>query len=198
MMMHTIERYFGIGKGTDFVDRLGEATLQAIIRSGAMAMAEPQSYEARANLMWAGSITHNGLTGTGRICDFVCHQLEHEMSALYDVAHGAGLAVVFPAWARYVLDTDVMRFAQYAVRVWGCQMDFEEPRRTALEGIRRTEDFFKSIGMPVTFKELGMTGSQIPEMAEKCTFFGKRKVGTCFRPLEEEDIRAIFERAKGE
>ena len=125
--------------------------------------------------MWAGSLSHNGLTGCGKTFMMRCHQLEHELSGAYDrVAHGAGLAVIFPAWAKYIYTYNVPRFAQYAVNVWGIPMDFEHPERTARAGIRAIEDYFRSIGMPVRLSELDIDDSRFDEMAEKCTFFGKR------------------------
>ncbi len=137
IMAHVMERYFTRVPAVDFTDRLSEATLATIIRNVPIVLSRPDDYDARAEIMWAGTIAHNDLLGTGRIGDWGSHQIEHELSALYDVAHGAGLAVVFPAWMRHVYRNDVQRFAQFAVRVWGVGYDFEDPERTALEGIRR-------------------------------------------------------------
>ena len=125
--------------------------------------------------MWAGSLSHNGLTGCGKNFVMRCHQLEHELSGAYDrVAHGAGLSVIFPAWAKYIYQYNVPRFARYAANVWGIPMDFEHPERTALAGIEAAEAYFRSIGMPIRLSELSIDDSRFDEMAEKCTFFGKR------------------------
>jgi len=155
------------------------------------ALAKPGDYDARAQLMWAGMLAHNNSCGVGREGDWASHQLEHELSALYDVAHGAGLAVVFPAWMRYQLDHDPMRFAQLAVRVWGCEMDFMRPERTALRGIERFEQFLREIGMPVTLTELGAKAEDIPALAAKVK---RSPAGTtgAFRPLDTEAIEAVY------
>lgn len=196
IMMHTMDRYFSPTKGVDFVDRISEALLQSVIKAGTSCMENPSEYEARANLMWAGSVSHNNLTGTGKLTDFAPHAIEHELSGKYDVAHGAGLAAIWPHWARFVYEADVMKFAQYAVRVWNISMDFENPQRTALEGIAATERYFRSIGMPANLKELGIEASagDIEEMSEKCTFFGKRTIGN-FKNLGYNEIKAIYEMA---
>ncbi len=175
IMMHTLERYFSLNADNPLTDALAEGLLRTVIEEGKRAIQDPEDYEARAALMWAGSLSHNGLTGCGKVFMMRCHQLEHELSGAYDrVAHGAGLAVIFPAWAKYVHRHNVSRFAQYAVNVWGLPMNFEHPERTALEGIQATEAYFQSIGMPVRLSELDVDDAKFDEMAEKCTFFGKR------------------------
>ncbi len=177
IMMHTLERYFCYNGDVALTDHLAEGLLRSVIDAGKIVIQNPEDYEARATLMWASSLSHNGLTGCGRKFLMRCHQLEHELSGMYDrVAHGAGLAVLFPAWAKYVYQNEkaLPKFCQYAVRVWGVEMDFEHPERTALAGIEATENYFRSIGMPVRLSELDIDGSGIEEMAEKCTFFGKR------------------------
>ncbi len=175
IMMHTLERYMTQISEAELTDRIAESLLKTVIAAGRTAIENPCDYDARANLMWAGSLSHNGLTGCGRDYFMASHQLEHEVSGMFpDVAHGAGLAVIFPAWARYVLPHNVARTAQYAVRVWNCDMNFDHPERTALEGIEKTEAFFKSIGMPSRLSEFGITEDAIPEMAVKCTNYGKR------------------------
>lgn len=191
MMAHVLERYFTNEKGVDLTDRLCEAVLSAVIKAAPIAIAEPDNYEARAQLMWAGTLAHNDSCGLGREGDWASHQIEHELSARYDVAHGAGLAVVFPAWMRYQLDHDPMRFAQLAVRVWGCDMDFEHPEKTGLEGIERYEQFLKSIGMPTRLSDMGVNPADIPAMAEKCKRNNAGKLGF-FRPLDTEDIAKIL------
>ena len=191
MMAHVLERYFTNEKGVDLTDRLCEAVLSAVIKAAPVAIVEPDNYEARAQLMWAGTLAHNDSCGLGREGDWASHQIEHELSARYDVAHGAGLAVVFPAWMRYQLDHDPMRFAQLAVRVWGCDMDFEHPEKTALDGIARYEQFLKSIGMPTRLAELHVDPADIPAMAEKCKRNNAGRLGF-FRPLDTEDIAKIL------
>ena len=191
MMAHVLERYFTNEKGVDLTDRLCEAVLSAVIKAAPVAIAEPDNYEARAQLMWASTLAHNDSCGLGREGDWASHQIEHELSARYDVAHGAGLAVVFPAWMRYQLDHDPMRFAQLAVRVWGCDMDFEHPEKTGLEGIERYEQFLKSSGMPTRLGELHVDPADIPAMAEKCKRNNAGKLGF-FRPLDTGDIAKIL------
>ena len=191
MMAHVFERYFTNEEGVDLTDRLCEAVLSALVKAAPAAIAEPDNYEARAQLMWASTLAHNDSCGLGREGDWASHQIEHELSARYDVAHGAGLAVVFPAWMRYQLDHDPMRFAQLAVRVWGCDMDFEYPEKTALDGIARYEQFLKSIGMPTRLTELHVDPADIPAMAEKCKRNNAGRLGF-FRPLDTEDIAKIL------
>lgn len=191
MMAHVLERYFTNEQGVDLTDRLCEAVLSAVIKAAPTAIREPENYDARAQLMWAGTLAHNDSCGVGREGDWASHQIEHELSAKYDVAHGAGLAVVFPAWMRFQLDHDPMRFAQLAVRVWGCDMDFEHPERTALCGIERFEQFLKSIGMPLRLHELGVDPADIPVMAAKTKRNNAGRLGF-FRPLDTADIEKIL------
>ncbi len=191
IMAHVMERYFTNTRAVDFTDRLCEATLRTIIASAPRAIANPGDYDQRAEIMWAGSVAHNDLLSTGRAGDWGSHAIEHELSALYDVAHGAGLAVVFPAWMRHVFRHDVARFAQFAVRVWGVEMNWFNPEETALEGIGRLESFFKSIGLPVRLSELQIPPDRIPEMAAKCVVKGKGSAGN-FVKLDAVDVAAIL------
>lgn len=192
IMMHTLERYFCTGGDVALTDHLAEGLLKSVIDAGRIAIEKPDDYEARATLMWAGSLSHNGLTGDGRKYFMRCHQIEHELSGMYDrVAHGAGLAVVFPAWAKYMYKNALPRFCQYAVRVWGVEMDHEHPERTALAGIRMTEEYFASIGMPTRLSHLDIDDSKFEEMAVKCTFFGKRTLPDYIH-LDKEEIIDIF------
>lgn len=193
IMMHTLERYFSVSEDTDLTDRIAEALLKSVIAAGAVAIENPEDYEARATLMWAGSLSHNDLTGAGRKTYLTCHQLEHELSGMYDfVAHGAGLSVIFPAWAKYVYKHNIRRFCQYAVRVWDAPMNLENPEETALKGIIATENYFKSIGMPTRLSELGVSDEKFNEMADKCTFYGKRALPS-YLTLEKKEIVDIFE-----
>jgi alcohol dehydrogenase YqhD (iron-dependent ADH family) len=154
-------------------------------------MDNTEHYGARANVMWAGTIAHNNACGVGREQDWASHDIEHELSALYDVAHGAGLATVFPAFMKYTLKHDVMRYAQLAVRVWNCEMDYSNPEKTALEGIARLEQFWSSIGLPTSFQVLGAKEEDIPKMAAKVGLTGGRKLGS-FQPLDTQDIENIY------
>ncbi|MEA4937102.1 MAG: iron-containing alcohol dehydrogenase [Paludibacter sp.] len=193
MMAHVMERYFTNTKEVEVTDRLCEAILLTIINETPKALANPNDYEARANLMWAGMVAHNDLLGVGREQDWSSHQMEHELSGLYDVAHGAGLAVMFPAWMKYVMHHDVLRFAQFAVRVWGCEMDFQHPENTALKGIECYEQFVSSIGMPIRFSELGAKAEDISVLV-KTMGLGNRTLGNFVR-LTEADVKNIYELA---
>jgi alcohol dehydrogenase YqhD (iron-dependent ADH family) len=193
MMAHVMERYFTNTKNVEITDRLAEGILLTIINEAPKVMNDPNNYDARANLMWAGMVAHNETCGVGRESDWASHQLEHELSGLYDVAHGAGLAVMFPAWMKYVMQHDVMRFAQFAVRVWGCEMDFQNPEKTALQGIERYEQFVSSLGMPIRFAGLGAKAEDIPVLV-KTLGLGNSTLGR-FVKLTEEDCLKIFELA---
>ena len=198
IMMHTLERYFCMNGDVALTDHLAEGLLRSVIEAGKVVMDKPDDYEARATLMWASSLSHNGLTGCGRNFMMRCHQIEHELSGMYDrVAHGAGLAVIFPAWAKYIYKNEkaLPRFFQFAQRVWGIEMDFEHHERTALAGIEACENFFKSLGMPVRLSELDVDDTKFDEMAEKCTFFGKRVLKD-YIPLGKTEIIEIYNLAK--
>lgn len=193
IMAHLFERYFTNTSEVETTDRLIEGLLMAMIHEGPRAVKEPDNYDARANIMWAGMMAHNNICGVGREQDWGSHNIEHELSALYDCAHGAGLAVVFPAWMRYVYKHDVARFAQLACRVWNCEMDFANPENTALAGIQALKDFLKEIGMPGSFKELGAKEEDIRQMAH-CACNGDARQGTLgeFVKLTEKDVAEIF------
>lgn len=198
IMMHTLERYFSQGEDTPLTDRIAEGLLKTVIEAGRTADQRPDDYEARAALMWAGSLSHNDLTGAGRTVFMQVHQLEHELSGMDDrIAHGAGLSALWASWARYVYRHNISRFARYAVNVWNLDMDFEHPEKTALAGIRATEKFFCELNMPVTLKELGVSPSSFKEMAEKCSDHGKRTL-TGVKELDEADMIRIYEMALGE
>jgi len=150
----------------------------------------PNNYEARANIMWAGTVAHNDIVGVGRSQDWNSHNIEHELSGLYDVAHGAGLAVVMPAWMEFVYKHNVMRFAQMAVRIFGCQMNFENPEATALEGIYCFRRFLREIGMPINFEELGAKEEDIPVLVEKLGLGDGLTWG--FVRLSSKDVAEIY------
>ena len=164
MLSHICERYFSNTPDVVLTDRLCEALLKTILEAAPKALKNPDDYVPRADLMWAGMLAHNNSCGVGRVQDWASHQIEHELSAFYDCAHGAGLAVVMPAWMEYVMDHDVMRFARFAVNVFGCEMDFAHPENTAKEGIARLRSFFRALGMPTTLAEIGGREEDIPAM----------------------------------
>ncbi len=193
MMAHILERYFTNEKNVDLTDRLCEAALKTIINNAPVVLEEPENYAARSEIMWSGTIAHNDLLGTGRIGDWGSHDIEHEISGIYDIAHGAGLAVVFPAWMKYVYKHDVNRFVQFANRVWNVEVDLNDLENTALAGIRKTEEFFRSIGMPVRLHEANIGDEHFEEMAKKGTEQGP--LGN-FVKLYETDIIQILNIAK--
>ena len=197
IMMHVMERYFVTEDTLALTDGMAEALIRTVMENAPIALKEPENYKARAEILWASSLAHNGLMNCGGPKgDWACHQLEHELGGMFDVAHGAGLAAVWGSWARYVCGEKPQRFAQFAHRIFGipCQGDAKE---TALKGIEAMEDFYRSIGMPVNIRELGceLTEEQIATLAEKCCF-GGRTIGL-FKVLGKEDIREIYRMAKG-
>jgi len=191
IMCHLMERYFTNSKPVEFTDRLIEATLRTVIAAAPRVLANPASYDDWAELMWAGTIAHNNLLNTGRKGDWASHDIEHELSALYDIAHGAGLAIVTPAWMKYTLKHDLARFAQYAVRVWGVEDNYFDPERVARAGIERLEAFWRSVGQKVRLSEIDIDDSRFAEMARKCTDGDTHSVGH-FVPLQSRDIEAIY------
>ena len=196
IMAHAFERYFTNTEDVEVTDRLLEGVLLTMLHEGPRVMADPHDYGARANIMWAGMVCHNDMMGVGRKQDWNSHHLEHVLSALYDCAHGAGLAVIMPAWMRYCADHhDGLRMAQMAVRVFGCQMDFADPRRTALEGIAAFRAFLKSMGMPLTFAEIGADPADIPKLVEM-NHVGNGVTGG-YVGLTSDAIREIYEIAAG-
>lgn len=170
IMAHVIERYMSNTTGVEITSSLAEAVLNTVVTSAYTLLKDPNDYDARANVMWAGMLAHNNIVGTGREQDWSSHQLEHELSGLYDVAHGAGLAVVLPAFMRYQYKHNVPLFARLAVNVFGVKMDYEHPERTAEQGIDALEAFFRLIGLPTTFAELGAEEKDIPALVDKCAF----------------------------
>lgn len=193
IMAHLYERYLTNSTDVEVTDRLIEALLLTMKKEGPRAIKDPANYEARANIMWAGTMAHTNSCGVGRSQDWSSHCIEHELSALYDCAHGAGLAVTMPQVFKYVMNHNVMRFAQAAVRVWGCEMNFENPEQTALEGIDAFASFLKSIGMPSTISEFGGKEEDIPALT-KSLCYGDGGNGTLsgFVTLTEEDCANIY------
>ena len=198
MMMHTMERYFTHDTDMTFTDALAEAVLRTMKDCVFAVLKDPEDYRNRAQIMWGGSIAHNGLTGCGVEEDWSTHNLEHELSAMFDVTHGAGLAAVWPSWARYVYKEDVSRFVQFAVNVMDVPNDFSDPEGTALRGIEAVERFYHAIGMPINIHELlgrEITDEEIVEMARKCSHDGSFKMGG-FKVLAREDMEAIYRMAR--
>ncbi len=191
IIAHVLERYFTNTKEVEITDRLCEAVLLTMIKEVPRVIEDPNNYDARANIMWAGMVAHNNVVGVGRDQDWASHGMEHELSALYDVPHGAGLAVMFPAWMTYVMDHDIGRFAQIAVRVWGCEMNFQNPKETAREGIERFKKFLTSIGMPINFEELGAKEEDIPFMVKNMGLGENGTTGNFVR-LTTEDVENIY------
>ena len=167
ILMHTLERYFAPVPETPITDALALALCREVVKAGRIAYENPTDYTARASLMWASSVSHNDLTGVGRFFAGTCHRLEHEMSAKYDVAHGAGLAVVFPAWAKYVYRLAPARFARFAREVFAVSQTGDLD--AAKEGIEVLSRFFRSIGMPLTMRELGIPDPDLEDMARRCS-----------------------------
>jgi len=169
MMVHILERYFTNVQDTNLIDSLCESTLKVIIENSLIALNNPTDYASRSELMWASTLAHNDLLGTGRIGDWASHMIEHELSGIYNIAHGAGLAIIFPAWMKYVYKHNIARFTQFANKVWNIPIDQITPEKTALEGIKKTEDFFSSIGMPITLTKANILDNRYEEMAKKAT-----------------------------
>lgn len=201
ILYHTIERYFSGGESVEPTDYMAEGLMRTILEMAPRAIAEPTDYESHAAIMWAGSLSHNGLTGAGRggrgrVGDWASHQLEHELSGMFDVTHGAGLAAVWGGWSRYVMPAAPARFARFARNVMGVKLEGDDTA-VALAGIEAFEAFLRSIHMPTNIRELGLelTEAQIDELSWKCTFFGKRTIGSV-KVLELEDIKAIYHMAR--
>jgi len=192
--MHTLDRYFSSGTDNALTDELAEALMRVVIKFGRAVMDSPGDYTARSELMWAGSLSHNGLTGLGQALDFSVHQLGHPISAKYDAPHGESLAAVWSAWARYTFHEDIPRFARYARNVWGVTEDDEEAAAQA--GINATEEFFSSIGLPVTLT--GAVGARCADDIELltalCTFNYTRTIGA-FKVLGAKEISEIYRAA---
>ena len=191
MMAHVMERYFTNTQGVGLTDHMCEAVMKSVMKYARIALKNPTDYDARANIMWAGVVAHNDVLGVGREQDWSSHMIEHELSGLYDVAHGAGLAVIFPAFLKYQYRHNVMRVAQFAQCVFDCELDYEQPERTALEGIARLEAYYREIGLPTTFRELGAKEEDIPFMSGKVLLNNGDTLGH-FHPLTRADIAEIY------
>ena len=198
MMMHTMERYFTKDDDMDLTTDLAEAVLRRMKVAVFDVLRDPEDYRQRAQIMWGGSVAHWGLTGCGISDDWATHMLEHELSGMFDVTHGAGLAAIWPSWARYVMHENLSRFVRFAVNVMGVDNDFTSPERTALKGIEAMEEFYHAIGMPVNIKELigrDITDDEIREMVRKCSRDYTATCG-CLKVLTHTDMEAIYKMAR--
>ena len=194
IMMHTMERYFSNDMDMPLTDALAEALLRTMKENAFKVLADPCDFQARAQIMWGGSLAHNGLTECGMQRDWACHKMEHELSGMFDVTHGAGLTAIWPTWARYVYKSNVERFVRFAVRVMGVPDDPSDPEGTALKGIAAMEQFYRDIKMPVSLFELlgrDVTDAEIDELARRCSHNGAITVGN-LRVLTREDMAAIY------
>ena len=199
MIMHTMERYFTRDDDMDLTTDIAEAIMRRMKTAVYDVLRNPEDYRARAQIMWGGSLAHNGLTGCGISDDWATHQLEHELSGMFDVTHGAGLAAIWPSWARYVMHENLSRFVRFAVNVMDVPNDFTDPETVALKGIEAMERFYHDIGMPVNIRELigrDITDDEIREMARKCSRDYTTTCG-CLKVLHAEDMEAIYRMARG-
>ena len=194
IMMHTMERYFSKYEDATLTDAIAEALLRTVKDAAFEVLKNPENYRNRANIMWASSLSHNDLTECGTEKDFAVHKLEHELSGLFGVTHGAGLAALWGSWARYVMDKHVSRFVKFAVNVMGVTNDFTDPRATALRGIEAIEHFFQQIGMPTSIPALigrKATDEEIETLVAKCSRGGKMNIGA-MEVLNSADMAAIY------
>ncbi len=199
IMMHTMERYFSKYEDMSLTDAIAEALLRTVKDSALVVLREPEDYRHRSQIMWAGSLAHNDLTECGTEKDFATHRLEHELSAVYGVTHGAGLAALWGSWARYVMSKHLSRFVQFAVNVMGVTNDFTHPEQTALKGIEAIEQFYRTIGMPTNIRELlgrELTDQELEILADRCSRGGTITVGA-MEVLHREDMLAIYQMARG-
>ncbi len=193
--MHTIERYFCKGENTYLTDSIAESVIKNTFKAGKDCLNDPCDYDARANMMWASSLAHNGLTNCGRECQLIVHQFEHEVSGMYpNVAHGAGLAAIWCSWARYVYKANISRWLQYASNVWSIDIDFENPEKTVEAAIDMQEKFYESIGMPTNLRSLGVEEKSLEKLALDCSR-SKTRTLSGYMPLSYEDILNIYKMA---
>lgn len=192
IMSHLMERYFSQAKDTQLSDALLEAAMRTVVEFGPKIMAEPKNYNNAAQIMWSATVAHNGMIACGRIADWSSHRIEHEISAIYDITHGAGMAIVFPAWMKYVKDANIDVFVNFATKVFGVE-EKGNKEEIALEGIKRLEEFFKSLGLKTTLKESGINDEHFEEMAQKA-LGGSETLGR-FKKLTKEDIVSILKRS---
>ena len=193
--MHTIERYFCPGEDTYLTDSIAEAVIKSVMKAGVDSLKNPTDYTARANMMWASSLAHNGLTQCGRSFQLTVHQLEHEVSGMYPkVAHGAGLAALWCSWARYVYKSNISRWSQFATNVWNLDIDFEHPEYTILKAIELQENYYKSIGMPTSLRELDVKEDSLEKLALMCSR-NKTRILSGYMKLGYEEMLDIYRMA---
>lgn len=193
--MHTIERYFCKGEDTYLTDSIAEAVIRSVMKAGKDAIDNPTDYSARANMMWASSLAHNDLTHCGRGFSLTVHQLEHELSGMYpEIAHGAGLAALWCSWARYVYKDCMDRFLQFAENIFSLKVNNENPEKTVLDAINLQENYYKSIGMPTSLRELNIKENDLEELAMRCSF-GKTRILDGYKKLGYDDILTIYKMA---
>lgn len=194
IMMHTMERYFSNDMDMDLTEAMAEALLRTMKDNACKVLANPEDYRARAQIMWGGSLSHNGLTECGMQRDWANHKMEHELSGMFDVTHGAGLTALWPTWARYTYKCNLERFVRFAVNVMGVQNDPQNPEATALKGIAAMEQFYRDIKMPVNISELlgrKLTDAEVDELARRCSHDGTITIGS-LKVLTRSDMRAIY------
>ncbi len=190
ILAHMMERYFTQVPHVDLTDRLLEGAMRTVLHYGPVVISEPENYDARAEIMWAGTLAHNNLLDTGREGDWASHEIEHELSGMFDIAHGAGLSIIFPAWMRYVWRDNPARFVQFARRVIGVDYAMEDEERTVGEMISRLEGWYRRMGLPIRFSDAGLDAGKIEEMARKCMI--NREATGHFRKLGEADVVEIY------
>lgn len=190
---HLMERYFTQEPNVDFTDRLIEANMRTILNNAPLVLKNPNDYNVRAEIMWAGAVAHNNLLNTGRIGDWGSHDIEHEISGAYDIAHGAGLSIVFPAWMKYVYKQNVDKFIQFAMRVFNVDFSFDDKEKIVFEMIERLEAWYVRMGLPIRLSDVNIGSERIREMADKC-MVGRTHVGN-FQKLRADDIYEIYKLA---
>lgn len=198
IMMHTLERYFTSKETLELIDEISESIFRVVMKNAEVLLTDPKNYNARAEVLWANSLAHNDLTGDrNNGGDWSCHQLEHELSGMFDVAHGAGLAAIWGSWARYTIDINPARFARLAVKVMDVDARGKDDKQVGLEGIEAMEEFFRRIEMPTSISELGveLNDEQLKELAHNCSFKGTRTIGG-FKVLDKKDMENIYKMAK--
>jgi len=194
IIAHIMERYFTNTQNVELTDRLLESACKTIINNAPIILQKQNEYNAWSEVMWTGALANNNLLDTGRETDWASHAIEHELSGIYDIAHGAGLSIIFPAWMQYVYKQNIARFAQFASRIWNVDYSLENPEWSAEQGIKRYKEFLSSLGMPVSLKEAGISDDRLMEMAQKATNGDTKTLGN-FMKLNKNDIYEIFKLA---
>ncbi len=192
ILAHIMERYITQTKNTEVSDALCEGVYKAVVHNAPRVLANPKDYNAWAEIMWGGNLAHNGLLGMGREEDWASHGMEHALSAVFDIAHGAGLAIIFPAWMKYVYQENINMFVQFARNMWGVEANLRSAEDVALEGISRMENFFKSLGLPVRLSEVNITEKDLGLLTEKAQTYGSKGF---FKKLAKEDMLNIYKLA---